>query len=370
MSGGVRVSVGAAAHRYEVRIQAGALARAAAWVREACPAASYALISDSNVAERYASPLAAALRQAGAPVISLTVPAGEESKSRPRWAELTDGMLAEGIGRDGAVVGVGGGVVGDLSGFVAATFMRGIPHIQIPTSLLAMIDASVGGKTGVDTPAGKNLVGAFHPPRGVLIDPEALLTLEDRHLRAGLAEAVKHGAIADSEYLDGISRDTPRLLAREADRLARLVERSVRLKAEVVSADEHEAGRRRILNFGHTLAHAVEHVSRFRVLHGEAVAMGLVAEARIGERLGVTEVGAAERLAQVLAQLGLPTELEGAPDALLAATAIDKKARGGRVEYVLLRRVGEVARSGAGEWSVPVEEGVVRSVLAGEGRRP
>ena len=259
---------------------------------------------------------------------------------------------------------------GDLGGFVAATYMRGLPLVQVPTTLLAMIDSSVGGKTGVDTPAGKNLLGCFHQPQVVLADADLLQTLPDAHIRAGLAEAVKHGAIADPEYLDWIESAAGELLAGDPEALTRLIGRSVEIKAEVVNRDELEAGPRKMLNFGHTVGHAVEALSGYALLHGEAVAIGMVEEARIGERIGVTAAGTAARLRRVLSRLGLPTSLplEMGVDEVVAWTRADKKAREGRVEYALIESIGAPAVRD-GRHGSPVADETVLEVLGGVGNR-
>jgi 3-dehydroquinate synthase len=320
------------------------------------------------VAELYAVRLSRMLHATGVRADVFAFAAGEERKSRETWGLVCDAMLEAGIGRDAAVIAFGGGVPGDLGGFVAATYMRGLPLVQVPTTLLAMIDASVGGKTGVNTPAGKNLVGAFHNPRGVLVDPDLLATLPAAHLRAGLAEAVKHGAIADSSYLDWIEASTDALLAGDPETLTRLIVRSVEIKAEVVAADEREAGRRKLLNFGHTLGHAVEALSGYALLHGEAVAIGMVEEARLGERIGVTAAGTAQHLRQVLSRLGLPTTvpLDFRAEDLVPWTRSDKKNAAGRVHYSLIEGVG-VPASHDGRWGCAVADDTVMSVLAGRG---
>ena len=259
---------------YRVTIAAGALGRAADVVHEVASAHRYAIITDANVGPLYAAPLRATLGESRTEV--LTIPAGEAHKTRDSWASLTDELLTRGFGRDSTIVALGGGVVGDLAGFVAATFMRGVPFVQIPTSLLAMIDASVGGKTGVDTAAGKNLVGAFHQPAAVIVDTSVLETLPRDHLRAGMAEAIKHGVLADAAYFARIETALPALLDAEPAATLETVARSVEIKADVVRADEREHGRRKTLNLGHTLGHALEHVSGYSLLHGEAVAIGMV----------------------------------------------------------------------------------------------
>ena len=353
---------------YTVTVESGALGR----LGELAPAAArvhrWVVITDETVRGLYADRVAKAL---GPRVDVLAIPPGESEKSRARWASLTDAMLASGCGRDTGVVALGGGVVGDLAGFVAATFMRGVPVVQVPTTLLAMIDASVGGKTGVDTPAGKNLVGAFHDPVAVVADTQVLETLPERELRAGLAEAIKHGVIADAGYLEATLLDLPLLLGprppapgpRQAS-LERLVARSVEIKAEAVRRDAREGGIRKTLNFGHTIGHAVEVLSEWRLRHGEAVAVGMVAESRLAERLGVAEPGTHERVRDAVARAGLPTAIprELSPEAIVAATRSDKKARAGRTEYALPASIGRMAGAGDG-WSVRADEALVLEVL-------
>ena len=352
---------------YPIDVRPGALATLGARVAQLAPAHRYALVSDHTVAALYAARARASF-PGDAHVELLTVPPGEAHKTRESWAGLTDELLTAGFGRDTTVVALGGGVVGDLAGFVAATYMRGVPFVQVPTTLLAMVDASVGGKVGVDTPAGKNLVGAFHRPAGVVIDPELLATLPAPQLRSGLAEAIKHGVIADERYFEQVVRDLPTLLGpggAQSPEMRDLVERSVAIKAAVVAADERESGIRRILNFGHTIGHAIEHASQYSLLHGEAIAVGMALEAELAERLGLAECGTHEQVRGALERAGLPVDRPDslAPDVLLAATRGDKKARGGVVEYALPRRVGAMAGEAAG-WGVAVPDSAVRDVLA------
>lgn len=355
---------------YEVLVGAGLFSTIASVLSRFCPAHRYAVVTDDRVAELYAVRLSRMLHGAGYRTDVFAFTNGEAQKTRETWALVSDAMLESGCGRDTALLAFGGGVPGDLGGFVAATYMRGLPYVQVPTSLLAMIDASVGGKTGVDTPGGKNLVGAFHQPQCVIIDPELLQTLPQAHLRAGLAEAVKHGAIADAEYLQWIDQNSESLLAGDTQALARLIVRSVEIKAEIVAKDEKESGPRKLLNFGHTIAHAVEAVSGYAMLHGEAVSVGMVEEARIGERSGVTVAGTAARLRKLLTKLGLPTSLPmgyGA-DAVVEWTRSDKKARNGRVEYALIQDIGTPLIGKEGRWGHPVADETVAEVLAGAGR--
>jgi 3-dehydroquinate synthase len=257
-------------------------------------------------------------------------------------------------------------VVGDVAGFVAATYLRGVPWVQVPTTLLAMIDSSIGGKTGVDVVQGKNLLGAFHQPRLVVADLDVLATLPGPQLVAGMAEAIKHGVIADADYCDLLAREQPAIVARDLAALERVVVRSVEVKAEVVSADERETGRRAVLNFGHTVGHAVEATSGYALLHGEAVAIGMVLEARIAERGGTAEAGTATRVAALLDRFGLP--LEAPPgtsvDDLLAKMGHDKKARAGEMRLALPRRVGEMYGDAQTGWTVAVSEELLREVLS------
>jgi 3-dehydroquinate synthase len=296
----------------------------------------------------------------------LEIPAGEAHKTRESWARLTDALLAAGLGRDAAIVALGGGVVGDLAGFVAATYMRGIPYVQVPTTLLAMIDSSIGGKTGVDTPAGKNLVGAFHPPAAVIADVEALATLPHAQRRAGVAEAIKHGVIADARYFERIAARLPQLLDEPAGEDMRdLILRSIEIKSDVVCRDEREGGVRKILNFGHTLGHAIEAESEYRLLHGEAIAIGMVLEARLAERLGIAESGTAAEVQEAVARAGLPEHMPPSmtADRVVASTHADKKARAGAVEYALPVAIGRMAGESHG-WSIPVSDDAVRELLA------
>lgn len=346
--------------RYPVYVEPGGLGRLEALVAEHLPDARVAMIADANLL---------ALLQAGrlgrAPWTGAVFdfPAGEPSKTREQWARLTDALLAQGYGRDSGIVALGGGVAGDLAGFVAATCLRGLPYVQVPTSLLAMLDASVGGKTGVDTPQGKNLIGAFHPPVAVLADPRVLATLPERDFRGGMAEAVKHGLIADEAYFAWMERDAAALLRRDETALTRLVRRSVEIKARVVSDDEREAGRRAILNAGHTVAHALEHATAYALPHGEAVALGLVAECALAEALGVAPAGLGDRVARLLDRLGLPVRLAQPipPDRLVQAMGSDKKNRGAQIRFALPSGLG--AMDEGERWTRPAPEPALRRAL-------
>lgn len=355
------VSVDSAAGRYPVRIGTGVRAGLAARVSEVAPSGRCALITDENVGALWGGEVKRLLAGAGIDVVAGSFPAGEASKTRRTWAALTDMLLEAGLGRDSCVVALGGGVVGDVAGFVAATFLRGVPFVQVPTTTLAMIDASVGGKTGVDHSAGKNLVGAFHAPSAVFADPDFLTTLDSGTLAAGFAEAVKHGVILDPAYAEWLAVRAESLLERDADDMSRAVLRSVEIKSEIVSEDEFEANRRQILNLGHTVGHAIELNSGYGLPHGHAVAAGMVAEARIGEALGVTFPGTAEEIRTLVRAFGLPDFDPGLlrPRRMAGLMARDKKVRSGAVHIVRLEGMGRAGTVDETTVAVP-EEVLVR----------
>ncbi len=360
----IAVTTSGASGPYQVLVGRGLLGSLPSLVEKYAPAHRYALVSDSNVAALYGESTILQLKDAGLSAELFTFEAGERNKSRTTWSELTDRLLHAGFGRDSCLIAMGGGVTGDLGGFVAATYMRGIPVVQVPTSLVAMIDASIGGKTGVDVEAGKNLVGAFHAPNLVVADPDLVATLPKVERAQGMIEAVKHGAIMDDTYFDELDREMPALLDGDAAALERAVARSVELKSAVVSEDEREAGRREILNFGHTLGHAIEAACSFRVPHGTAVACGMILEARLGVSLGVTDPLVVERLEQVLGRVGLPLGIPdgAAPNEVMTYLASDKKVRHGRTRFVLLSGIGAV-HFADGSWSQPVDENTVSDLV-------
>ena len=357
---GSPVEVTHALGRYPVYVEPGVIGRLEVLVGEHLDVARTALIADGNVFALLQTGHLGRNPWSGA---ALTFPPGEASKTREQWARLTDALLMDGFGRDSGIIALGGGVAGDLAGFVAATYMRGLPYLQVPTSLLAMLDASVGGKTGVDTPEGKNLIGAFHPPAAVVADPRVLATLPERDYRAGMAEAVKHGLVADPEYFAWMEHQADGLLRRDETALTHLIRRSVEIKAEVVSGDEREAGRRAILNAGHTVAHALERATGYAIPHGEAVALGLVAECALAETLGVAAPGLGARVGPLLGRLGLPVRLaEGVDiDRIIAAMASDKKNRAARLRFALPSGLGSV--DGRGGWTQEAPDSALRYAL-------
>jgi 3-dehydroquinate synthase len=300
------------------------------------------VVSDADVAERYLPRLERGLAGRGLGCVHLGVPVGEEAKSLPTMTALHRQLAVQEAHRDDVVVALGGGAVGDLAGFVAATYMRGMNFVQVPTTLLAQVDASIGGKTAIDHPRAKNLIGAFHQPRLVLVDPAVLTTLPDREFRSGLAEVIKHGIVLDAGYFRDLEQSIPALLARDLPTLERVVGGSCRLKAQVVERDEQEAELRWVLNYGHTIGHALEAATAFtRWAHGEAVALGISAESRLAERLGLAAPATRDRQVALLRAVGLPVAGLGAePGAVVEALSRDKKARDGRIPFVLSPEIG------------------------------
>jgi 3-dehydroquinate synthase len=331
---------------YNIKIGAGLLARLGAECARLGLGTRCAIISDTNVAPRYGKAAHASLAKAGFDPTLITIPAGETAKRLKTVAACYDQLAAQRLERKSFVVALGGGVVGDLAGFVAATYLRGVAFVQVPTTLLAQVDSSVGGKVGLNLKAGKNLVGAFYQPRLVLCDLRTLASLPMREYRSGLAEVIKYGIIYDAGLFQRLERDLTRLLRRDPRTLAAVIARCCEIKAEVVRQDETESGLRAILNFGHTLGHALEAISHYgRYLHGEAIAIGQVAAARLSARLlglPTSEVG---RIEDIFRRTGLPTHAKlNAPQRqkLLAAMRLDKKVAGGEVKFVLVRRIGAV----------------------------
>ncbi len=349
---------------YQVVIESGALRRVSDWVPD--DSGRVVVVTDSNVGQLYGLTVGSRLRAAERVVDVLTFPAGEEQKTRATKSRLEDEMVSRRVGRDAVVVALGGGVTTDIAGFLAATYMRGLPYVSIPTSLLAMVDAAVGGKTGVDHPKGKNLIGAIHQPTAVIIDPDTLESLPESEVDCGLAEMVKHALIADPEYLDLLVREPAELRAGNPEILEPAIVRSVAIKADIVARDEHEKGERAVLNLGHTIGHAIERVSRYSVSHGRAVAVGIIVEARVARELGTLDDETVFDIEQALAVLGFPALLpdEVMPEAVLAACDTDKKNRSGVVRFVQLSRIGKPARGRDG-WTHELPLQVVRPVLEG-----
>ncbi len=326
-----------------------------------------ALVTDSAVAPLYLARVAKALRDAGVEVIEVVLPQGEVNKTWQTLNLVFDAMLSAHCDRHTTVVALGGGVVGDVAGFAAAVYQRGIPFIQVPTTLLAQVDSSVGGKTAVNHPLGKNMVGAFHQPLAVIADVATLDTLPDRELRAGLAEVIKHGVIRDPVFFDWLEANMGKLLARDAQALVHAVVRSCEIKAEVVGQDERETGLRAILNFGHTFGHAIESGLGYgEWVHGEAVGAGMVMAADLSARTGMISAAEAARIRALIERAGLPVAGPAnlAPDRYLDLMAVDKKAAAGRIRFVLLEKPGSAVVRG------DIPENAVRATLEACTARP
>jgi 3-dehydroquinate synthase len=341
----------------------GAFARSAleaTWSGRTCRKAL--LVTDANVAGR-ATAITEALAEVGITATTSVVPPGEPSKSLDRAADLYDDLVRLRADRHTAIVALGGGVIGDLAGFAAATYARGLPLLMVPTTLLAMVDSAVGGKVGVNHPRAKNIIGAFHQPVGVWIDTEALASLPARELRCGLAEVIKYGVILDPQFFGFLEDNAEAIASRDPAALRHIVAHSCRLKADVVAQDEREeTGLRAILNFGHTIGHAVEAAAGYcaHIPHGEAVAIGMVAEARLAERLGWIEPATTARLTRLIERLGLPTAIPSqlAPDTLIDAMGRDKKNQKGNIRFILPHGLGRVDLTSA------PSESDIRHVLA------
>lgn len=355
----VRVELGE--RSYDIQIGAGLLHRLTDFVDERGGAGHVAVVTDTNVDGLYGDAVADRFVDAGVEAHVLVVDAGETSKSPEVAADLWQTMVDEGCDRQTVVVAVGGGVVGDIAGFVAATFARGLRFFQAPTTLLAQVDSSVGGKTGVNLEGAKNMVGSFWQPDGVLIDTDVLSTLPDREFRAGLAEVVKYGVILDADFFAWLEKTAPEILAREPAALRRVVERSCQLKAQVVQQDETErTGARAKLNYGHTFGHALEAATHYnQFLHGEAVAIGIACASRLAEQMGRIDESATQRQVALLERFGLPTALPSSidPGELSSLMWRDKKVRDGEIRFVLPSRIGQVELVAS-----PGDEAVVRAL--------
>jgi 3-dehydroquinate synthase len=344
-----KVKVELGERSYEILIGRGVLSQLGDVCRAAACGDSVLLVSDRNVNRFYGEQCETLLSAVGCRVGREVIPARESSKSGRRLFKLYEAALANGMMRDDFMVALGGGVVGDLTGYAAATYMRGIRFVQIPTSLLAMVDSSVGGKTGINLPQGKNLIGAFHQPAAVLIDLDVLETLPKREYLSGLAEVIKYGVIVDPRFFEGLEHHVEELLARDSEYLRYVVRRCCEIKAEVVGFDEREKGLRAILNFGHTFGHALENCCGYGTLyHGEAVAIGMVYAARLSCDAASMRMDDVKRIECLLQRLGLPVSVPAdlVWKDLLAAMCKDKKSRKDRPTFVLGKKIGEVIRGG------------------------
>lgn len=329
--------------QYQITIRPGVLSEVGPLLAALSKSKRAGIVTDSVVGPRYAQMVAESLRTAGIESVVATLPSGENHKTLADLGSIYDALLSARVERSTPILALGGGVVGDMTGFVAATVLRGVPFIQIPTTLLAMVDASVGGKTGINHPVGKNLIGAFHQPIAVLIDPQVLKTLPNRELHGGLAECIKHEIIRDAEGFERLERDIDRVLQLEQDYLTQFIAHNVAIKARVVEADPFEHGERAHLNFGHTFGHAIETVSHYDYSHGECVAFGMVAAARLAADLGMLDETSRRRIVGLIERAQLPVRGSKLPTKdVVDAMIFDKKVRGGKVRFVLPDRIGHV----------------------------
>jgi len=341
------LSVNLAENSYDIVIERGALTSLGQRCRAVGLKGVAAVVSNPTVAPLYGAAVQASLLAAGFTVASIEIPDGEEYKNSTTLNQLYDSLLSAGVDRGSFVVALGGGVVGDVAGYAAATWMRGIPFVQVPTTLLAQVDSSVGGKTGIDHPKGKNLIGAFYQPRLVLIDVDTLATLDQRQFRAGLAEVIKYGVVVDLQFFEFIETNSAAILEMDPDILIKIVLRSCQLKAGVVELDEREAGLRAILNYGHTLGHAFESLSGYRgLVHGEAVAIGMMLAVRVSAAEGFCSQKELLRISTLITRCGLPDEIPHYDrQQLLDAIAADKKSKGGNLTFICNRGIGNYAMS-------------------------
>jgi 3-dehydroquinate synthase len=333
-------------HAYEILIEPGALSSVGAQVQAVAPHARAALYADANIFKSYGSKVHQSLVDAGFETASHAVPSGEDHKHLTQVSDLYEIALDGKLERTSPIIALGGGVIGDTVGFVAASYLRGVPFIQCPTTLLAMVDASVGGKVGVNLPRGKNLVGAFWQPHRVIIDTDTLATLPERELKCGLAECVKHGVIRDPDLFTWIEDNLDAIMNLDSESLVELVRRNVQIKADVVMADEKESGQRAHLNFGHTFGHAIEATCGYGTYHhGEGVSLGMVAATKLAVDTRRIEVDVLTRLEQLLERIGLPIRADDLvpTDELVEAMQVDKKVAAGQVRLVLPDRLGMVS---------------------------
>jgi len=325
----------------------------------------FAVITDSNVAELYAKPISENLVRAGYQVDMFVFPAGEKSKTRETKARIEDAMLAKGYRRDCCIIAIGGGVVTDISGFIAGTFGRGIPFINYATTLLAAADASVGGKTAVDTPLATNLIGMFNQPEKVYIDISSWSSLPEREVRSGMAETIKHACLASEDMFEFLEENMEDIMSFRPFACEYIAENNCQIKYKVVMKDEKEAGLREVLNLGHTVGRAIETVSNYRLLHGEAVAIGLVAQAMLSESFGYMDEKQVARVIALLEKAGLPTSIPDYIDreVLVKKLYTDKKVRNGKLRFVLQKGIGDVVEFSSGVYAMAVEEDIARDVI-------
>ena len=349
---------------YDILIGEDLLRRIPWEIKESGLAYKFAIVTDSTVEGLYGNALLEEFERAGLDTHIIAFPAGEKQKSRETKARIEDHMLENKFGRDSAVVALGGGVVGDIAGYVAATYTRGIPYIQVPTTLVACVDSSIGGKTAVDTPHGKNLIGAFHQPWRVYIDVNTLLTLNEKEIREGLAEVIKYGVIKDDDLFLFLERNMDSVFSYDKGALTRIIKRGCEIKGEVVEKDERESNLRKILNFGHTIGHAVENLSGYKITHGEAISIGMAAEGKIAVGMGLWKEEELGRLTRLLTRAGLPTSMPEYMkiENIIDTMKLDKKSRGGKIEMVLPETIGRMAEID-GSYGLKTDESLIRDAV-------
>lgn len=347
---------------YDILVGYGLLDRIPSDLKENPIGNKYAIITDSSIRGLYGERLLEGFREEGVSACLIDFPAGEGSKSLDMVGYLVGRLLREGVDRKSAIIALGGGVVGDLSGFVASVYMRGIPYIQVPTTLLSQVDSSIGGKTGVDTVDGKNLIGSFYQPKRVYIDPSLLESLPEREFISGLSEVVKYGVICDRSLFDYLESNVERIKRRDREALFHIIRASCIIKKRIVEEDPREENKRAILNYGHTPAHALERLSGYKCPHGEAVSVGMRISGWVAVRLGFWSVDEWARQNRLLEMFGLPLKMEFSVDDLIGALYYDKKIEGGKIMFVLPRRIGEMA-SINGRYKIPISEDDLRRFL-------
>jgi len=327
---------------HEIRIGQNIIDRVILLIAKNHKASRYVIVTDSNVNRLYGQTLLAAMTQAGLKASVMEIPAGESSKNMSTVMDITGRLLAEGADRGTLLVALGGGVVGDLTGFIASVYMRSVPYIQIPTTLVGQVDSAIGGKTAVDLPQGKNLLGTFYQPRAVFVDLNFLDTLPDKEFNNGLAEIIKYGIIEDEKLFQLLEEDMDAVKSRDSVHLVKMIETCCRIKKSIVEIDEREQGLRRILNFGHTLGHALETVSDYALSHGEGVALGMVAAAKLSVKMQYLSEDELIRVEHVIAQAGLPTRILASfdPKAVIGRLKMDKKKKDGVIHFVLIKKIG------------------------------
>jgi len=349
---------------YDIVIEEGVLKEIPSKLKEAGLGHKFAIITDSTVESLYGTDLSEGFTKNDLENKIISFPPGEQNKNRDTKAWIEDQMLENKFARDSVVIALGGGVVGDIAGYVAASYTRGLPYVQIPTTLVACVDSSIGGKTAVDTAHGKNLIGAFHQPWAVYIDVNTLLTLNDKEIREGLAETIKYGVISDDELFSFLEGNMHLIFSYDKKALTHIIKRGCQIKAEVVEKDEKESNLRKILNFGHTIGHAVENLSEYKISHGAAISIGMVAEGKLAVEMGLWNEEELNKLIKLFNKASLPTQIPEYMDPydIIDTMKLDKKSRSGQIEMVLPKRIGEMALIDK-SYGIKIEESLIEKMI-------